>query len=125
MLHVHDLVDYVSQEAAAAGKNATRYLMESTAKTGPSVELYAEGGVRYTVPSRLRPERMDDTITVRFRVDNIYRDHAIAVYLDDTLLQKKKRPVMAPGEMEQIVLDKKKLTAHPSLQRITVRIEEA
>ena len=125
VLHVHDLVDYVSQEAAAAGKNAARYLLEGTAKTGPSVELSAESGVRYTVPSRLCPERMDDTITVRFRVDNIYRDHAIAVYLDDTLLQKKKRPVMAPGEMEQMTLDKKTLTAHPSLQRITVRIEEA
>lgn len=125
VLHVHDLVDYVSQEAAAAGKNAALYIQNGSSCDTRAVEIVSEGGVRYTVPKFIRPERMDDTVTVRFRVGDVYKNCAVCVYLDDELLQKKKRPVMAPGEMEQIILTKEKLGAHPDLGRIIIRIEEA
>lgn len=125
VLHVHDLVDYVSQEAAAAGKNAALYIQNGSSGDARAVEIVPEGGVRYTVPKFIRPERMDDTVTVRFRVGDVYKNCAVCVYLDDELLQRKKRPVMAPGEMEQIVLAKEKLGTHPDLGRITIRIEEA
>ena len=125
VLHVHDLVDYVSQEAAVAGKNAALYIQNGSSGDARTVEIVPEGGVRYTVPKFIRPERIDDTVTVRFRVGNVYKNCAVCVYLDDELLQKKKRPVMAPGEMEQIILTKEKLGAHPDLGRIIIRIEEA
>ena len=125
VLHVHDLVDYVSQEAAAAGKNAALYIQNGSSCDTRAVEIVPEGGVRYTVPKFIRPERMDDTVTVRFRVGDVYKNCAVCVYLDDELLQKKKRPVMAPGEMEQVILAKEKLGAHPDLGRIIIRIEEA
>lgn len=125
VLHVHDLVDYVSQEAAAAGKNAALYIQNGSSGDARTVEIVPEGGVRYTVPKFIRPERIDDTVTVRFRVGDVYKNCAVCVYLDDELLQKKKRPVMAPGEMEQIILTKEKLGAHPDLGRIIIRIEEA
>ena len=125
VLHVHDLVDYVSQEAAAAGKNAALYIQNGSSCDTRAVEIVSEGGVRYTVPKFIRPERMDDTVTVRFRVGDVYKNCAVCVYLDDELLQKKKRPVMAPGEMEQVILAKEKLGTHPDLGRIIIRIEEA
>ncbi len=125
VLHVHDLVDYVSQEAAVAGKNAALYIQNGSSGDARTVEIVPEGGVRYTVPKFIRPERIDDTVTVRFRVGDVYKNCAVCVYLDDELLQKKKRPVMAPGEMEQIILTKEKLGAHPDLGRIIIRIEEA
>ena len=125
VLHVHDLVDYVSQEAAVAGKNAALYIQNGSSCDTRAVEIVSEGGVRYTVPKFIRPERMDDTVTVRFRVGDVYKNCAVCVYLDDELLQNKKRPVMAPGEMEQIILTKEKLGAHPDLGRIIIRIEEA
>ena len=125
VLHVHDLVDYVSQEASAAGKNAANYIKNGKEKDAKIVEILPVDGVRYTVPKYIRPTEMDDTLTVRFRVGVVYKNCAIATYFDDQLISKRKRPVMAPGEMEQVILDKKKLNEHPDLSKITIKIEEA
>ena len=124
VLHVHDLVDYVSQEAFAAGKNAANYIHEGAKTNTKRVEIVAEGGVRYTVPKYVRPEEMDDNLTVRFRVGEVYKNCVIATYYDDELINKRKRPVMAPGEMEQVILSKKKLAEYPNLCKIMIRIEE-
>ena len=125
VLHVHDLVDYVSQEATTAGKNAALYIQNGSAKDVKTVELLPVDGVRYTVPKYIRPSEMEDTLTVRFRVGDVYKNCSIATYFDDELISKRKRPVMAPGEMEQVILDKKKLGEYPDLRKITIRIEEA
>lgn len=124
VLHVHDLVDYVSQEATAAGKNAALYIQNGSAKDAKTVEILPVDGVRYTVPKFIRPTEMDDTLTVRFRVGAVYKNCSIATYFDDELISRRKRPVMAPGEMEQVILDKKKLGGYPDLSKITIRIEE-
>lgn len=125
VLHVHDLVDYVSQEATTAGKNAALYIQNGSAKDVKTVEILPVDGVRYTVPKYIRPSEMEDTLTVRFRVGDVYKNCSIATYFDDELISKRKRPVMAPGEMEQVILDKKKLGEYPDLRKITIRIEEA
>ena len=125
VLHVHDLVDYVSQEASAAGKNAAMYILNGKKADAKRIEIVAEGGVRYTVPKYVRPEEMEDNLTVRFRVGDVYKNCAITTYYDDELISKRKRPVMAPGEMEQVILSKKKLAEYSELQKITIRIEEA
>lgn len=125
VLHVHDLVDYVSHEASAAGKNAANYIKNGEEKDAKIVEILPVDGVRYTVPKYIRPTEMDDTLTVRFRVGAVYKNCAIATYFDDRLISKRKRPVMAPGEMEQVILDKKKLGEYPDLSKITIKIEEA
>ena len=124
VLHVHDLVDYVSQEAAAAGKNAAHYILDGSVKNARTVEILPVDGVRYTVPKFVRPGEMDEKLTVRFRVGAVYKNCAIATYFDDELISRRKRPVMAPGEMEQVVLDRKKLGEYPNLDKITIRIEE-
>ena len=74
VLHVHDLVDYVSQEATAAGKNAAAYIQNGSSKDAASVEIFPVDGVRYTVPKYIRPTEMDDTLTVRFRVGAVYKN---------------------------------------------------
>jgi pyruvate/2-oxoglutarate dehydrogenase complex dihydrolipoamide dehydrogenase (E3) component len=126
VLHVHDLVDFVSQEAVTAGKNAAAYIKAGCRDDEDKVvELIPEGGVRYTVPKFVRPSMMEDNLTVRFRVGDVYKDKAVAVYFDDEQISKRRKRVMAPGEMEQIVLQKSKLAAYPGLKKITVRIEEA
>lgn len=124
VLHVHDLVDYVSQEASTAGKNASAYIKNGPSKDTKIVEILPVDGVRYTVPKYIRPTEMDDTLTVRFRVGAVYKNCSIATYFDDELISKRKRPVMAPGEMEQVILDKKKLGEYPGLSKITIKIEE-
>ena len=123
VLHVHDLVDYVSQEAAAAGKNAANYILQGKQADAKVVEIFPEGGARYTVPRYVRPTEMPDTLTVRFRVGAVYKNCSIVTYYDDTEINRRKRPVMAPGEMEQVILTKAKLAEFPELSRITIRIE--
>ena len=87
VLHVHDLVDYVSEEAGIAGANAAHYILSgNTADASvsesrqPSVEIIPTGGVRYTVPKYIRPDAMADKVTVRFRVGQIYKNCGIATY---------------------------------------------
>jgi len=126
VLHVHDLVDFVSEEAAAAGKNASIYVKNGTQKTGGrEISLEGTDGVRYTVPSTINPERMEATQIVRFRVGNVYKNCYIGVYFNNERVLHRKRMVMAPGEMEEIKLEKEKLLLHPDVDRITIRIEEA
>ena len=98
VLHVHDLVDFVSQEAAAAGKNAAVYI-KAGEKDAQAVMLpiSPEGGVRYTVPSFVRSSEMAENLPVRFRVGDVFKNKVIAVYFDDQLISKKNRQVMAPG----------------------------
>ncbi len=123
VLHVHDLVDYVSEEAAKAGETAARYVKGEIAEASETIALKAESGVRYTVPSTLDPDRIGDKLTVRFRVGDVYKDAYVSVYFDDTRVQHKKKRVIAPGEMEQVILMSKQLSEHPDLQTITIKIE--
>ena len=125
VLHVHDLVDFVSEEAAAAGRNAASYVQGKRKEDGGRiVHLKPENGVRYTVPVTINPERMDETQIVRFRVGNVYKNCYIGVYLNDEQILHKKRQVMAPGEMEEVKLLREKLLAVKDLETITIRIEE-
>lgn len=125
VLHVHDLVDYVSQEAALAGQNAAAYV-----KTGGEpqnrheVVLKAENGVRYTVPQIMDINNMKDAVTVRFRVADVYKDRFICVYYDGFQVYKRKKKVLAPGEMEQVVLKKESFSDRPDIKEIVIRTEE-
>ena len=121
VLHVHDLVDFVSQEAARAGENAARYLLEHR-REGKTVRLTGQNGVRYTVPQYLDPEAMEETVTVRFRVGKPYRDADLAVYLDGRLLRRVHKRILSPGEMEQLTLRRADLPR--GLKQITIQVEE-
>ena len=123
VLHVHDLVDYVSEEAAAAGRAAAVYLQQGEQREDKAIHIKVSGGVRYTVPSIIRPAHMPETLTVRFRVDNIYKNRFVSVYFGDTRVQHRKKTVLAPGEMEQIVLKRADLE-NAEFETITVCTEE-
>ena len=128
VLHVHDLVDYVSGEAKLAGEHAARYvkrnfgLVEQQKSVG--VPIYAEGGVRYSVPQMVRPDKMETDLVVRFRVAKVYKNCYVSVYYDKERVFRRKHKIMTPGEMEQVVLKKEDILKHPQMQRIQIRIEE-
>ena len=130
VLHVHDLVDFVSEEAALAGESAAAFVkaQEEAGKAaaepeGHAVCLQAENGVRYTVPQTLDIRNMRDTVTVRFRVGDVFKDRYVAVYYDDQLISRRKKKVLAPGEMEQVVLKKESFLPYPDVKKITIRTE--
>lgn len=124
VLHVHDLVDYVSEEAGAAGAQAAAYLQNGE-QDAPAIPVDCENGVRYTVPATVRPACAGETVTIRFRVGGVFKNKKIAVYLDDTCIFSRKRPVLAPGEMETVRLKGADLRAHPDASCLTVTLEEA
>ena len=121
VLHVHDLVDFVSQEAQRAGENAALYLQGARAGSR-SVRLEGKNGVRYTVPQSIDPENMDETVTVRFRVAQPYRDAALCAYAGSTLLRRIPKRILTPGEMEQFPLHRAELPA--GCETITFTVEE-
>lgn len=126
VLHVHDLVDYVSEEATCAGKCAAEYVKaKSKTDSNKSIVLIPEQGVAYTVPKNINPERMNDTLTVRFRVGAVFKDAYISVYFDGERVKHRKKRIMTPGEMEEVTLKKEDLLSQKSLKQIMIKIEEA
>ncbi|MCI1965212.1 MAG: NAD(P)/FAD-dependent oxidoreductase [Oscillospiraceae bacterium] len=124
VLHVHDLVDYVSEEAASAGSAAAGYAALGTNRSARrEIPLETSGGPRYTVPCTIDPDHMPEKLTVRFRVGNVIKNKAVSVYFDQDRIIHRKRPVMAPGEMEELVLTKKYFNEHPDLSKIRICVE--
>lgn len=123
VLHVHDLVDFVSQEAAVAGKNAAKYILEGRKKSDSYITLNPIDGVRYTVPEKINIDNMTDELVVRFRVANVFKNHYIGVYADGNQLIHKKKRIMTPGEMEDVVLKKEQLCKFENINNITIKIE--
>ena len=155
VLHVHDLVDFVSEEAAIAGENAAEYVLNqaacsclSSVKSAISdvgdievsneyeaannipennreyIDIKAENGVRYTVPQKVNILTMKDRLKVRFRVGDVYKDKYISVYAGEERIIHKKKKILAPGEMEEVLLEKAKLKAIDGLSGIIVCLEE-
>ena len=126
VLHVHDLVDYVSEEAGAAGAHAAAYIQagagSGSGQEEAKVRVVTDGGVRYSVPSILRPDHMSDLTTIRFRVGAVYKDVDVVTYADGRELSRLHKRIMAPGEMEQLILKKADLISQgvPAEYRITI-----
>lgn len=100
VLHVHDLVDFVSEEAEIAGKAAADYI--NGGKTdGISIPVKTDGKIRYTVPQVITKEK---DVTVFFRVSDVYKNVKITVSDGDEVILSKKKPRVAPGEMESVKL---------------------
>ena len=103
VLHVHDLVDFVSQEASLAGRSAAEYLRRGE-PGGHVIPITGKNGVRYTVPQFLHAEGMNEPVTVRFRVAQPLQHAAVCVYADSRLVRRIPKRVLAPGEMESVTL---------------------
>lgn len=120
VLHVHDLVDYVSEEAAYAGKNAAWYVKNGEQNTSNYARLKGIDGVRYTVPHLIGHGTGKDII-VRFRVSDIFLDKYLSVYADDKIIIHKKKRIMTPGEMEQVILTP---MMYEKVNNIVFKVEE-
>lgn len=102
VLHVHDIVDYVSEEADIAGRAAAEYVMNNAIEDETiNIPLVADGKIRYTVPQRITAQK---DVTVYFRVADVYRNVRVVVRGGDKVLVNKKKQKVAPGEMETVTL---------------------
>ena len=123
VLHVHDLVDFVSEEANRAGENAAEYIKGKPASPGVPVEVKPGFGVRYTVPSKLYIESVNDSVHIRFRVTGVFKGAAITVTSGGEEIFRKRGRIFVPSEMQDIVIKKDKLAGVSGT--IEVKVEEA
>lgn len=125
VLHVHDLVDFVSEEAGAAGRAAAEYVLAGSVDAERNeIPVKFEGGVRYTVPAKIDPKFVKEVITIRFRVGAVMKNRIVSVWMDGEQVSKKRRQIMAPGEMEEVKLTREQFDAHPDLKELLIRVEE-
>ena len=108
VLHVHDLVDFVSAEARKAGAAAAKYI-KGQLTSGEYIELKNGFGIGYTVPQKFRLNNVDKGLEVFMRVRNIYKNMTLQVKDRENVILSLKKPHVAPGEMEKIMIPKSKL----------------
>ena len=112
VLHVHDLVDFVSEEAAIAGENAAKKILGKTEECVKKLEVKTGNGVRYTVPERLDLTAHPENLRIFFRVTDIIKKVQLIVETESgEVLVKKAKSAVAPGEMESLEISAEKLGA--------------
>lgn len=124
VLHVHDLVDNVTTESYVAGKNASTYI-NGLLRNDSKVSLKAVEGIRYTVPQFINPAAVENYITVRFRVGDVYKGASIGVYFDDIKVINRKKKILTPGEMEEVKLTHDMFTKYSDVTSIIFRVERS
>lgn len=102
VLHVHDLVDFVSQESELAGKSAAKYVSGALPSESQKGKTIPDGKIRYIVPQYYISESIDEKTEFFFRVGKNYRNVYLEVFADGSRIMRKKLLRAAPGEMEHV-----------------------
>lgn len=109
VLHVHDLVDFVSEESSRAGENAVEFVNNTVNGSGSVIDLTTGNGVRYTVPNKIDPDKAGDLVHIRFRVTGVFKDCSIVIKSGDTELFRRKNRILVPSEMLDVLIKSEKL----------------
>ena len=124
VLHVHDLVDFVTKEAYRAGASAAKFVNEGgSIPTGSTLQTEGKNGVRYVMPQKINADgALTTETTLFFRVDNIYRDKFVTLSVDGTEIFRRKKRFLEPGQMENITLSEDAVKAIRSGKTVTVAL---
>ncbi len=123
VLHVHDLVDYVTIEAQTAGEGAAKYILGQLAKDPAYINVATGNGVRYTVPQMVNIKSSDD-IKIYFRVGQIYKNAKVVLTCGGKVVSSKKKIKLAPGEMENVIIPSDVLATLTQSDEIRVEVAE-
>ncbi len=121
VLHVHDLVDYVSEESERAAKYAVDFVRGRTYAES-DIQITPGSGVRYTVPFKINPHNIEDNLVIRFRVSTRYSDKRIRVLINGEPVMSRLEPALVPAEMQTAVISREKLNAIPDIRDIVVEV---
>lgn len=109
VVHVHDLVDFVTEEAKNAGKNAAKYI-KGKKRLNHFTEIKNGENISYTVPQKFEIESLDGNLNIFMRVRNVFKNKQIVVRDEEgNVIQSFKKPHVVPAEMERITILKDKL----------------
>ena len=109
VVHVHDLVDFVSAEAERAGRSAAAYIARGGQSTADALQTQNGEAIGYVVPQRIHADAQADDVTLFFRVTRVFGASEITVTCGDKQIARFKRDHMAPGEMESVRIPQKLL----------------
>ncbi len=123
VLHVHDLVDYVTLESAEAGRNAAAFARSLLPSRAAVLRVRDGVGVRGLVPQSICVGRMEDEVPLMFRPAAVFRDAAVVVRVDGEEVTRKRHRILTPGEMVKVVLPKTLLAQHAQGLELTVEVE--
>ena len=123
VLHVHDLVDYVTLESQIAGEGAAEYILGKGSSEKVYVNTTTGNGVRYLVPQRVNSKNEND-VKLYFRVGRIFKNAKVVLECDGEIISSKKKVKLAPGEMENVVIPAATLAKMTKDSTIVVRVEE-
>jgi sarcosine oxidase subunit alpha len=121
VLHVHDLVDFVTVESQTAGEGAARYILGQFEEDA-YITTKGMDGVRYVVPQRINLNCNRD-VKLFFRVGQAYKNAVIYVENNDEVILSRRRPKLAPGEMEDVVIKNEVLKELPVNGELVIRVE--
>ena len=122
VLHVHDLVDFVSAEADRAGQSAAEYILRGGSRpAGRTINVTAANGVRYTVPSRINIDETTIDVKLRFRVTGVFKGASLVVTSGEKELLRRKTRILVPSEMQELTLKAEALAQ--AGDEITVAVE--
>ena len=107
-LHVHDVVDFVSQEARLAGRSAALYLKNEIDNNEKKIPIKPGNNISYVLPQFVLENSVDD-ITFKFRVRKPLKDQVVMIRSGDIVLGKVVKPALIPSEMVMVNLSKEKL----------------
>lgn len=122
VLHVHDLVDFVSQEAKKAGINAWRYLQGELPQVADHIEVINGFGVSGAVPQYVS-RNVREPVSFMFRPRDVYRNACITAKLDGTPVFSKKSRILSPGEMVSFQLPVEELGKNSQAARLEIKVE--
>ncbi len=124
VVHVHDLVDFVSQESERAGRGAAKYIKGEVTNEGPKIRTENGDGISYVVPQTVRVSNLKGTLDLFFRVRDVYHNVNVELSMDGVPFKTIKKGHMAPGEMEHLALKQKDIDMLKG-EVLTVGIKEA
>ena len=120
VLHVHDLVDFVSLEAKEAGEKAVEYINSTSKEQFEKTVIETDGKVRYVVPEIILKNNDFNPLTLKLRVGNVFKKVKLEISCDGEVIYSKPKQVVAPGEMETIALRSKEVEKLRSANNIKV-----
>ena len=123
VLHVHDLVDFVSEESAQAARSAVKYL-NGKPQAQDKIPVLPGKGIRYIIPQYLNRNNDYSPISLKMRVDNVYRNISLVLKNDDGLILSRKKQIVTPGEMETLLLSSEMVQKIKSGKILNIEVEE-
>lgn len=109
VLHVHDVVDYVTQESRRAGESAAKYIKNQLNSSGRCIQTKAGEGIGYIVPQKVRVDNLEGPIEFFMRVRDKYQESKLVIKLDGIAIREVKKKYLIPSEMERLIINPKLL----------------